>query len=259
MAYGLINTGVASIYRKPSFDSGIVSQVFFAEPLRITETSEKWIKIRSLIDNYEGWIQKHFLTLSDKLPYFSNIPFVTRQELFLPSNKIKIPAFSPLFSYEKQKDGGIKLSVSERWDFLNKEHFLHEDDFQTHFEFFKKTFLGVPYLWGGKSSYGIDCSGLVQLFYFSLKKILPRDSFVQAREGVEITFSELRQGDLAFFEEQGRITHVGIISGVWGKEVKILHASGYVKEDLLTEKGIIDTSKKSYKLTHSLKLLKKIL
>jgi hypothetical protein len=113
-------------------------------------------------------------------------------------------------------------------------------------------FLDTPYLWGGKSMFGIDCSGFVQQVFKMFGIPLLRDAYLQAEQGSLInTMEETRLGDLAFFHnEKGRITHVGIIL----ENNQIVHASGKVRIDKFDAKGIInyETGERTHEL-HSMR------
>ncbi|MGB0522571.1 MAG: C40 family peptidase, partial [Flammeovirgaceae bacterium] len=117
-----------------------------------------------------------------------------------------------------------------------------------------EAYMHTPYLWGGKSIFGIDCSGFVQQVFKAAKDIkLPRDAYQQAEHGQFVEYADATAGDLAFFEnEKGRIIHVGILTD----EREIIHASGRVKIDNFNPRGII--SKETGKHTHKLSFIKRV-
>jgi hypothetical protein len=120
---------------------------------------------------------------------------------------------------------------------------------------FASGYLRAPYLWGGRTPAGIDCSALVQLAFKSISIALPRDASQQVNYGVQVDFAtEWQVGDVAFFDnEEGNITHVGILCG----KDKILHASGFVRVDTLDSTGIYNKEIEQY--THKLRIVKMLL
>lgn len=120
---------------------------------------------------------------------------------------------------------------------------------------YEKKYLNAPYLWGGRSIFGIDCSGFIQIVFKMAGIMLPRDSSQQIEKGEIINFlEEARQGDLAFFEdEEGTIIHVGILID----NQTIIHASGKVRIDKIDHNGIYN--KELQKYTHKLRLVKRII
>jgi hypothetical protein len=118
-----------------------------------------------------------------------------------------------------------------------------------------KKYLNAPYLWGGRTYWGIDCSGFSQIVYKIMGIPLPRDAKDQAKAGVDIiSMRDIQPGDLAFFgNSEDNITHVGILLDM----DTIIHASGKVRIDRFDETGIIN--KETGELTHNLVKIKRII
>ena len=118
---------------------------------------------------------------------------------------------------------------------------------------FAKEYLNSPYLWGGKSPFGIDCSGLTQVILRFFDLNIPRDASQQAEFGQAVDFEDLQRGDLAFFSNaDGKVIHVGFLDG----NGAIIHASGCVRMDLFNNQGIIHN--KTGELTHHLHSIRRM-
>lgn len=211
--------------------SEMVSQILFGECYEVLEEKDNWFKIKMDYDSYEGYIDKRqFQELDEK--YRKEFH---RQKTFLITHNVKmrIDDFGLLSLSPGSEvplswmNNDLKFMRSKSFDRYEPDQIIRD----------AKKFLGAPYLWGGRSIFGIDCSGFVQLvFKLSGIKVL-RDAYQQVEMGEEINYKDRENGDLAFFSnDKGKIIHVGIISD----KDKIIHASGWVKENELTNEGIID-------------------
>lgn len=232
-----ITTPVAEMREKPTATSEIVSQALFSEAIQPLEEKEGWVKIETTVDHYQGWIKKdafcqrkdenptsvyarvnrlaaHLYSVEDTVfgPLLT-VPFESRLEVIDPNVnsasrwlKVVLPDGSNAFIQR----GDIELNPT-----LVKREDLAE---------FSKQFLGLPYTWGGRSSFGYDCSGFTQMLYRQMGIYLPRDSKDQIKwEGFKaIAMDQLQPNDLIFWgKDENAIRHVGMYIG----EGKFIHIS----------------------------------
>ena len=213
---------------EPSDKSELISQILFGETFSIIESHEKWSKVKNCIDGYEG--------------------FIDNKQLGLPEvqNLVQAPLPVPVFRQERFFPAGSFVDFSGEFPSW------------TDIESCAKSYLGAPYLWGGRTHAGIDCSGFTQIVFRLMGKSLPRDAYQQAECGETISFiEETQSGDVAFFDNaDGKIIHVGIILQKPGEHFPaIIHASGEVRIDTLDNEGI---KKENGEQSHRLRLIKRI-
>lgn len=243
--------------RKEKSDrSEMVSQILFGESAEIIDKIDSWIQLRLEYDNYTGWVdKKQMLEISDE--EFSNLksnPTYATTELIQTllldnGDSIQMVLGSSLPSYSNGSIhfSSIHTNIKGGHSQTNIVHTGQWIDYAM-------KLLNAPYLWGGRSPFGIDCSGFTQVVMKLCGIRLRRDAWEQAEQGMMINMiDESRPGDLAFFDnEEGRIVHVGIIM----LENKIIHASGKVRIDKLDHQGIFNADLKKY--SHRLRLIKRI-
>ncbi len=250
--FTIISLPLVALRAERSEKSEMVSQLLFGQQVEILEEKEDWFFIRNLTDNYEGWVsasclhKKHFTQTEH---HFSN-------RLVLKSS---YTLCTKLSNHEKiLLSGGSLVPQPQKGQFRLLEETYQLDNWdnqKTTITQLALQYLNSPYLWGGKSIMGIDCSGFVQVIFSMLGKEIPRDAFQQAKAGKTIHFlSQAKSGDVAFFEnKEHNIVHVGILIN----PNQIIHASGSVKIEPIDQQGIISLSTKKY--THYLRIIKRFI
>jgi gamma-D-glutamyl-L-lysine dipeptidyl-peptidase len=239
----------------------IVTQLLFGELVDVVETptsaKKNWCKIRCDWDGYEGYMdirQLRFLTADEVKNYRQYYGFcldlsgiLSNNDHFLP---ITLGATLPNFD-------GINVHLGTKYYAFNGQA-LNKELIKATPEFIVKLarrYLYAPYLWGGRSPFGIDCSGFTQIVYRMAGIRLRRDASQQAEQGQIVDFIEqIQAGDLAFFEnDKGRVVHVGIVLA----NSQIIHAAGQVRIDKLDHFGIYNEERGIY--SHKLRLIKRFL
>lgn len=256
MRYGICNLSIVPLRLDPSDASEMVSQVLYGEYFEVLEKDKKWSKIKLHYDNYEGYIDnKQYVELPEAtFTELMNEAITLSGEVLdffsdTKNNLTTIPIGCQLPFFQDGKF--IMADRSYRYDGITYSKKLSKE------EIINKAFLFLnsPYLWGGRTPFGIDCSGFTQMVYKLCGYHLQRDAKQQATQGEVLSFiEESEPGDLAFFDnDEGIITHVGIIM----KDYYIIHAHGKVRIDLLDHSGIYNLDTKKH--THKLRVIKKII
>lgn len=242
---------VCPMRNQSSHRSEMVSQLLMGEAAVLLESTTDFLKVRSLYDEYEGWCQRSQLAVLEELPNNAPSSLLSRDHsnrILVDGTPMQIGPGIPLGLLKDQSWGGYTfLYDGNIWDTKNAVF-----DESTILEI-TKLYLNTPYLWGGRSVSGIDCSGFSQQVYRFFGIALPRDAYQQAALGESIGFlQETRCGDLAFFDNaEGKITHVGILLS----SNQIIHASGQVRIDNIDNMGIVHS--KTGQRTHSLRIIKR--
>ncbi len=268
MTFGVSTQSLISLRSEPDHRSEMVSQILFGELFRIIFSEKTWIRVRLTYDNYEGWIEQKQATLLDEGEFLRLLNADTPvsndlvQLISLESRKTVMPIVL----------GSSLPGIMENKFVINHENFFFEggisdskvfEDALQHSDRHKvrqsivddaMLYHNAPYLWGGRSPFGIDCSGFTQMVY-KLKKIrLMRDASQQANHGEPLSFiTESEPGDLVFFDnEEGVISHVGMMID----KQRIIHASGSVRIDKIDHEGIYNEAENRY--THKLRIIKRM-
>jgi len=260
MSHGILTLPVLPIRSEPSERAEMTTQLLFGEQFEILQIQDSWSFIRNEADGYEGWATTKMLT---ELSEDTVVQLRTHSSVLLQdpitvlrgveTGELHLPAGSRLYVghnhfFIPSAEGMTELFLETEQEHPSLSKPLSDRILQT-----ARQFLSAPYLWGGKTILGMDCSGLTQVSAAINGFQLPRDARDQASLGEEQFLSLALPGDLAFFANpEGRIVHVGIVSA----PNQILHASGSVRFDELDERGIFNRELKKY--THQLHSIKRI-
>jgi hypothetical protein len=256
MEYGICLLSVVPVRSEPSDKSEMVTQLLFGEVYRVEESASGWYRVILEYDGYPGWINAKQGTSIPEQMYNSVVSsrwkvttgLVT--DLFDQDNNAVhlVPGSTIPFSGVNSvrilnKTFTISGSLPEPGEIPSSGSIIH----------YAMLFLNAPYLWGGRTPFGVDCSGFSQIVYKMAGVRLKRDAHQQAGQGTIVNFlSEGKPGDLLFFHDQEeKIIHTGILTD----PTHVIHASGRVRIDPVDHFGIFDPELQQY--THRLRLVKK--
>ncbi len=256
MSYGICNLNSIALRATPDDVAEMVSQVLFGESFEIIDTKNNWLHITLAFDGYKGWIDaKQQIAISKE-----TFDALQKEEQVLVADMVNFVSFNDTDLLTLSLGAVLPFFKSPHF-ILNATSYLYEGSVLKGKQ--KKEallnnaylYLNAPYLWGGRTPFGLDCSGFTQMVYKLSGYSLLRDASQQATQGETLSFiEECEPGDLAFFDnDEGNIIHVGIILA----NHHIIHAHGKVRIDKLDQSGIYNVDTKRH--THKLRVIKKII
>ncbi len=240
--FGICHLSIISVRKEPSSKSEMTTQILYGETYLIIKIENGWYYIENSYDGYSGWInytQVREISLKNfNLINYEKKVFSLDWNGYVMNNfkDVTYVPFGSLVSSSKYLDQTFfgKSSVDKTSNIIE----------------IAKCYINTPYLWGGRGNFGIDCSGLTQNIFKICGLFIKRDAYLQIEDGVNIDYSQIEPGCLAFFGEK-KITHVGVLIN----KRNILHAFGCVRIDIFSGKGIVNSITK--KITHKLLQIRK--
>jgi len=255
MEYGISKLSIIPGRAEPSDKAENITQILFGEHYTIIDSNEKWLKVELAHDQYQCWIDKKQHTGMSKEqfdllesienPRTLDLLGIAKDNVHNTYHNIPMGSQLPFFD-----DGEFSIEDSE-FRFKGNLAVQEKDNLIP----YAHLYLHAPYLWGGRTPFGIDCSGFAQMCYKLIGIQIPRDAYQQAEIGEELASIEDTQlGDLVFFDnEDKKITHVGLMIS----KDEVIHASGRVRIEKIDKRGIYNVDLKGY--SHSLCKIKRVL
>jgi len=260
MNYGISNLSIIPVRHEPSEKSEMVTQVLFGEHFEMREQMVGWTNVKLAYDGCEGWVDTKMITPINgrTLNKIENSPTAVTSDVItiVPVNEEQnlmlvagstLPVWRPyLKQFSVIRDTYLAAGEVIYGEIRDPREIAITQALK---------YFNAPYLWGGRTPFGVDCSGLTQIIYKMIGIQLPRNASEQVKVGTAMSFvDEAEPGDLAFFDDdEGNIVHVGLI---W-KRNKIIHASGQVRIDNVDQFGIFNIDTQRY--THKMRVMKKII
>jgi len=231
--HGICNLSIIPVRANPTDEAEIVTQLLFGDYITVIEKGSPWIKIKNNADGYEGWIDFKQLTYIDQTEFDKGTSngncYVVKQPSIQVSSTnglqtIFFGSVLPFFNENNFKIGNTNYEVLTQLTIAKLQPYEYA-----------QFYINTPYLWGGKSLHGIDCSALIQNTFKPTQFSIPRDASMQVYGGELIHWKDRKVNDLVFFKSKsGNVTHVGILV----TKNTIIHAHGKVRIDKIDEKGI---------------------
>ena len=229
---------LSNIYKKPNAFSEVTSQILYGEKFKIISKNKSWIKIKTLFDNYTGYIKNKYYT-KDHQP--THKIFTLKANIY-NKQKNKTKNFLPFASRISMIDENKKFIKFEKNKWIKKKDIKKINHIEKDYLKVLKMFLKIKYLWGGKTYRGIDCSAILQLFFYYNNKFYPRDTKDQIKYSAKKNRSKVfKKGDIIFWKG-----HVAVCINAQ----KLIHAYGPEKKVLIMNiKETINRIERTAKLT----------
>lgn len=229
---------LSNIYKKPNAFSEVTSQILYGEKFKIISKNKSWIKIKALFDNYTGYIKNKYYT-KDHQP--THKIFTLKANIY-NKQKNKTKNFLPFASRISMINENKKFVEFEKDKWIKKKDIKKINHIEKDYLKVLKMFLKIKYLWGGKTYRGIDCSAILQLFFYYNNKFYPRDTKDQIKYSAKKNKSKVfKKGDIIFWKG-----HVAVCINAQ----KLIHAYGPEKKVLIMNiKETINRIERTAKLT----------